>query len=76
MKIIIGPHGLLPDGRLIHDTHREEINLIPSLTKGDKKAHILPQLQYGALISMGQLCDDGRTTTFTATHMKEENKVN
>ena len=72
MKIIIEPHILLPDGSLIQDTHREELNLSPSLTKRDKKVHIFPQLQYGALISMVQLCNDVYTTTFTATHRREE----
>ena len=35
-----------------------------------KIAHIYPHLQSGALISIGQLFDDGCTATFTVTTMK------
>ena len=39
-----------------------------------KTSHIFPHLQSGALISIGKICDDGCTATFTATHLIVEKK--
>ena len=63
------PRVILIYGSLMKKTHKAEINLSPLLSTRDKLAHIFPHLQSGALISKGQLCDDGCTSTFTATTM-------
>ena len=47
----------------------EVMNLNPLLTPTVKTSHIYPHLQLGSLISIGQLCDDGCTTAFTATNL-------
>ena len=44
-KTTQGPRLLLPDGSLVQETHREEPNIIPLLSKRPKIAHILPHLQ-------------------------------
>ena len=50
-------------------THMELLNLNPLLTQASSTAHILPHLQSGVPISIGQLCDDGYIATFTATNI-------
>ena len=68
VKKIQGPRVLLPYIILTKANHREKLNLIPFLSTGSKTAHILPHLQLGALIYIGQICDDVCTSTFTTTH--------
>ena len=50
-------------------THRALVNLNPLLTQTARTAHIFPHLKSGALISIGQLWDDGCTETSTSTHL-------
>ena len=75
VEISRGYQVILSDEIIIQATHREEINLRPLLTTRSKIAHILPHLQSGALIFIGQLCDDGCTGTFTNSYMIVEKKV-
>jgi hypothetical protein len=42
---------------------------LPSLPIDTRQAHIFPQLQHNALKSIGQLCDHGFDTLFTATNV-------
>jgi hypothetical protein len=56
----------LPDGSRIFSTHTCKINL-PGLPDAAKIAHIFPGLANHALISIGQLCDNHCTATFTNT---------
>ena len=46
------------------------------LSTSPKTAHISSQLQSGALIYIGKLCDYGSTVTFTVTYIKLEKKEN
>ena len=54
----------LPNNSIITSTHQAPLN-IPQLSADANKAHIFPQLQSANLISIGQLCDDNCTVTFT-----------
>ena len=54
----------------MQETHKAELNTRPLISTGAKIAHIFPHLQPGELISIGKLCDDGCTSTLTATTMK------
>ena len=70
------PQVIFKDGNIMQATHKAELNLIPLLSTRAKTAHILPHIQSGELISIGKLCDDGCTATFTDTHKKVEKKEN
>ena len=63
------PKVILPDGIIMKDTHRSLLNLNPLLTQSACTYHIFSHIQSGFLIPIGQLCDDGCTATFTATHL-------
>ena len=68
-QISNGSPVILPDSRMMQATHRELLNLNPLLTQADRTSNFFPHLQPGALISIGQLCDDGCIATFTNTHL-------
>ena len=55
-------------------THKVRLNLSPLLSTRAKTAHIFPHLQEGALISIGELSDDGCTSTFTTTKKTVQKK--
>ena len=57
---------LFPNHGVMKSTHTAHLSL-PFLPPEACKAHILPCLASGSLISIGQLCDYGCTATFTAT---------
>ena len=61
---------ILLDVSLMQENHKAKLNLSPLLSTRGKTAHISPHLWSWELISIGQLCDGGCTTTFTATNMK------
>jgi hypothetical protein len=63
----------IPNGDPMISTH-EAICPIPTLSKEACTTHIFPDLQSANLISIGQLCDDGCTVTFTEDTMKAYNK--
>ena len=69
-----GPKVLLLYVSLMKVTNRSELNLITLLSTRNKTAQIYPHLQTGALISIGQLCDDVCKATFNDTHRKVEKK--
>lgn len=50
----------------MHSTHECDLD-IATLPKAARKAHIMPDLQNGTLISVGQLCDAGCQAYFDAT---------
>jgi len=52
-----GIHAKLPDGSVIQATHTAVLNL-PGLSETARTLHIFPQLQSGALLSLGALCND------------------
>ena len=56
-------------------THRGELNLIPLINTWDITDKIFPQLHFMALISIGQICDHGCISIFTAMHIKAEKKL-
>ena len=64
-----GPQVILPYGSLTQATHKAELKISPLLSTRSKITHIFPHLQSGALIYIGQICDDGYTATFAATTM-------
>ena len=68
VKTSQGPRVVLPDGSIMQATHKTELNLSPLLSTRSKIAHIFTHIQSGALISIGQLCDDVCTATFTDTN--------
>ena len=70
-----GPRVILSDVNLMQANHKAELNLRPSTSTRAKTAHISPQLQSGAIISIGQLFDDGCTATFTSITMTVHKQV-
>ena len=60
---------ILPDSRIMKETHGELLILNPLLKQAEFISHIFPHLQLEALISIGQLCNDVCIATFTATHL-------
>ena len=74
IKIQQGPRVILPDGSLVQAIHKVELHLSPLLSTGAKTAHIIPHLQSRALISIGKICGDGCTATFTASNMTVKKK--
>lgn len=52
----------------MHSTHEAELN-VPELPLQARRVYIVPELQSGILISIGQLCDSGCVATFTDTEV-------
>ena len=55
----------LPNGTILKSTHEAELKLT-MLPKTARRAHILPNLNNGALISISQLCNSGCRVIFDA----------
>jgi hypothetical protein len=53
-----------PNGTMIQSSHTCDL-LLTDLPPQARKAHILPGLVHNSLISVGQLCDNGCSVTFT-----------
>ena len=53
----------------MYSTHEAELDL-PTLPLAARHVHIVPALQAGSLLSMGQLCDAGCVVTFDATTVR------
>ena len=71
-----GPRVILPDNSVLTPSH--ECNLkLPGMSNKGTSAYIFPELKSASLISVGQLCDDGCTVTFTANDVKaiKENNI-
>jgi hypothetical protein len=60
---------MLPNGDRIQSSHEADL-LFKDLPNGSLRAHLFPNLQRQALLSMGVFCDAGCTATFTATTVK------
>ena len=58
----------------MQETHGKDPKLSLLLIKRSNTAHIFPHIQAGLLISIGQICDDGCTATFTATYIIVDKK--
>jgi hypothetical protein len=54
----------MPNGTTIQSSHTCNL-LLTDLQPQARQAHILPRLVQNSLISVGQLCDNGCTVTFT-----------
>jgi hypothetical protein len=54
----------MPNGTTIQSSHTCDLLLV-DLPPQARKAHILPGLVHNSLISVGQLCDNGCSVTFT-----------
>jgi hypothetical protein len=54
----------MPNGTTIQSSHICDL-LLADLPPQARKAHILPGLVHNSLISVGQLCDNGCSVTFT-----------
>jgi hypothetical protein len=54
----------MPNGTTIQSSHTCNL-LLTDLPPQAQKAHILPGLVHNSLISVGQLCDNGCSVTFT-----------
>jgi hypothetical protein len=54
----------MPNGTTIQSSHTCNL-LLTDLTPQARQAHILPGLVHNSLISVGQLCDNGCSVTFT-----------
>jgi hypothetical protein len=59
----------LINGDIIQASHTALLNL-PALPLAAQKAHLFPHLKNNALISIGQLCDNGFHALFTKTHVQ------
>jgi len=55
---------LLPNNATMQATHTGQLH-IPGLSEKARTTHIFPTLASGSLLSIGQLCDEGCTATFT-----------
>ena len=62
-----GPTITLPNGETLHPTHSSHLAFPPTFTPQSTMAHIYPSLQH-PLISIGQLCDDGKIAIFTKSN--------
>ena len=58
----------LTDGASMQETHTALL-LFPQLSLAARRTNIFPALQNRALISIGQLCDDGFSATFSKDHL-------
>jgi hypothetical protein len=54
----------MPNGTTIQSSHTCNL-LLTELPPQARQAHILPELVHNSLISVGQLCDNGCSVTFT-----------
>jgi hypothetical protein len=63
-----GVHVALPNRQTIQAAHTCDLNQ-PQLQPGARTAHKFPQLAH-ALLSIGQLCNNGCTATFTAKEVR------
>jgi hypothetical protein len=54
----------MPNGTTIQSSHTCNL-LLTELPPQSRQAHILPGLVHNSLISVGQLCDNGCSVTFT-----------
>jgi hypothetical protein len=54
----------IPNGTIIQSSHTCNL-LLPDLPPQARQAHILPGLVHNSLISVGQLCHNGCSVTFT-----------
>ena len=69
IKTSQGTRVILPDGRIMQATYKAILKISPLLLTRANIAHISPHIQSGAQISIGQVCDDGCTSTFVDTTM-------
>ena len=67
--LIDGPSVKLPNGTTMIPKHTGQLNL-STLSDNAKKVHIHKNLNDTALISIGQLCDDGCVATFDKKSLK------
>ena len=58
----------LPNGKYMHSNNATTLPF-PELSQQSRKAHIFPELKSANLLSIGQLCNDGCTATFTKNTM-------
>ena len=64
-----GPTVLAANGHQMTPTHNVMVPLAPALSPQAQKGHILQNLSTGSLISIGSLCDDNCTATFSKDHV-------
>ena len=62
-------HVKLPNGEIMTSAGTMQLP-IPSTLESAQKAHIFPALTSANLLSIGQLCDDKCTATFTKEQLK------
>ena len=60
-----GPTVLTANGHKMSPTHRVTVPLTPALSAQAQQGHVLRTLSTGSLISIGTLCDDDCTATFS-----------
>ena len=60
-----GPTILAANGHKMTPTHSVTVPLAPALSKQAQQGHVLRNLSTGSLISIGNLCDDNCTATFS-----------
>ena len=64
-KTTDGPSVKAANGQIMTATHRATLLLPPAISTTAKTGHVLNSLQTGSLLSIGKLCDDNCTATFT-----------
>ena len=69
-----GPTVTLPNNETIRATHQGHLPFATHLSPQATKTSLFPNL-HNNLISVGQLCDDGCTVTFTKSTMKVAKKL-
>ena len=69
VSISNGPKAILPDSSVI-DAHKQGHLRLPDLSPNASKAYVFKDLTSASLLSVGQLCDDGCTVTFSAHDVK------
>ena len=60
-----GPNAILPDNTMAKATKQGTIKLHDDLNTNSQEVYIMPHLKNESLISVGKLCDDNCTVTFT-----------
>jgi hypothetical protein len=53
----------LPNGATMESSHTADLD-IPELNAAASKAHVFPGMAHHSLLSVGQLCDEGKIVTF------------